>query len=94
MLHLKKSVNVIWKLKNKSCIEAAIHKSVSVKNSLFSKCIKLKDPVKKTKTRDKYKYYRNLLSTVIKKSKTKVIINSLKTTWIIWKILEKESGIW
>ena len=44
------------KLKTKSCIEAAIHKSVSVKNSLFNKCIKLKDPMKKTKTRDKYKY--------------------------------------
>ena len=44
------------KLKNKSVVEAVIYKSISVKNSLFNKCIKLKDPVKKTKTRDKYKY--------------------------------------
>ena len=49
-------------------ITAAIHKSILVKNYLFKKYIKLKDPVKKTQTHDKYKYYRNLLSTVIKKS--------------------------
>ena len=60
---------------------AAIHKSILVKNSLFKKYIKLKDPVKKTQTHDKYKYYRNLLSTVIKRSKKKNIIkNSLKLT--------------
>ena len=59
------------KLKMKPWITAAIHKSVLVKNSFFKKYIKLKDPVKNSETRDKYKYYRNLLSTVIKKSKKK-----------------------
>ena len=59
------------KLKMKPWITAAIHKSVLVKNSFFKKYIKLKDPVKYSETRDKYKYYRNLLSTVIKKSKKK-----------------------
>ena len=56
------------KLKTKPWIKAAIHKSILVKNSLFKKYIKLKDSVKKTKAHDKYKYYRDLLSTVIKKS--------------------------
>ena len=68
------------KLKTKPWITAAIHKSILVKNSLFKKYIKLKDPVKKTETHDKYKYYRNLLSTVIKKSKKIIIMNSLKLT--------------
>ena len=34
------------KLKTKPWITAAIHKSILVKNSLFKKYIKLKDPVK------------------------------------------------
>ena len=57
------------KLKTKPWITAAIHKAVLVKKSLFKKYIKLKDPVKKIQTHDKYKHYRNLLSTVIKKGK-------------------------
>ena len=64
------------KLITKPWITAAIHKSMLVKNSLFKKYIKLKDPVKKTETYDKYKYYRNLLSTVIKKGKKIIIMNS------------------
>ena len=60
---------------------ANVHKSILVKNSLFKKCIKLKDPVKKTETHGKYKYYRKLHSTVINKSKKKkIIMNSLKIT--------------
>ena len=61
------------KLKTKPWVTAATHKSNLVKNSLFKKYIKLEDPVKKTETQDKYKYYRNLLSTVIKKSKKKLL---------------------
>ena len=38
------------KLKTKPWIAAAIHKTVLVKNSLFKKYIKLKDPVKKIET--------------------------------------------
>ena len=37
------------KLKIKPWITAAIHKSILVKNSLFKKYIKLKDPIKKLK---------------------------------------------
>ena len=44
------------KLITKPWITAAIHKSMLVKNSLFKKYIKLKDPVKKTEACDKYKY--------------------------------------
>ena len=76
------------KLKIKPWITAAIHKSILVKNSLFKKYIKLKDPVKKTETHDKKKYYRNLLSTVIKKIKKnyyneffKTNINNIKNTY-------------
>ena len=58
-------------------ITAAIHKSILVENSLFKKYIKLKDPAKKTETHDKYKYCRNLLSTLIKKSKKKLLYRIL-----------------
>ena len=64
----------------KPWITVAFHKSILVKNSLSKKYIKLKNPVKKTETHDKYKYYSNLLSTVIKKSKNNIIMNSLKLT--------------
>ena len=48
------------KLKTKPWITAAIHKSILNKNSMFiKKCIKLENPVKKTETHDKCKYYRN-----------------------------------
>ena len=45
----------------KPWITAAIHKTILVENSLFKIYIKLKDPVNKTETRDKYKRYRNVL---------------------------------
>ena len=67
------------KLKTKPWIIESTHKLILVKISLFKKYIKLKDCVKKTETHDKYKYYRNLLSTVIKKSK-KFNIMTLKAT--------------
>ena len=59
------------KLKTKPWITVAIHKTILVRNSLFQKYIKLKDLVKKIETRDKYKRYRKLVSTIIKKSKKK-----------------------
>ena len=85
-------------LKTKLWLTVAIHKSILVKNTLFKPYIKLKNPVKKTETHDKYKYYRSLLSTVIKKSKKKYYneffktkMNNIKNTWkeirnlIFWK---------
>ena len=52
------------KFKTKPWITAALQKSISIKNSLFKKYIKLKS--------QQYKYYRNLLSTLMKKKKKKL----------------------
>ena len=86
------------KLKTKPWITAPIHKTILVKNSLFKKYIKLKDPVKKTEAHDKYKHNTNLISTVIQKSIKnnyneffKNNMNIIKNTWkrrrnlILWK---------
>ena len=48
------------KLKSKSWMTAAVHKSILLKISLFEKYIKLKDSVKENETYDKCKYYKNL----------------------------------
>ena len=61
------------KLKFKPWITIAIHKSILLKVSLFIIYIKLKEPVKKAETHGKYKYYRNILSTVIQTGKEKLL---------------------
>ena len=68
------------KLKIQPWITAATHKANLVINSLFKKYIKLKDLVKKTEAQDKYKYYRNLLSTISKKIRKVHTKNLLKIT--------------
>ena len=80
------------KLKTKPWITAAIHKSILVKNSSSKNYIKLKDLVKNTEAHNKCKYYRNLLSTVIKKSKT-YYKGFFKNNMNNIKILGKESEI-
>ena len=50
-------------------IAPALQKSISVKNSLLNKFIKSKDPEEKEHHHIKYKTYRNMLSTLMKKSK-------------------------
>ena len=57
------------KFKTKPWLTPALQKSVSIKNALFKRYITLKSPVKKKKNYEQYKYYRNLLSTLMKKSK-------------------------
>ena len=57
------------RFKNKPCITLALQKSISVKNSLLNKFIKSKDPQAKEHHHIKYKTYRNMLSTLMKKSK-------------------------
>ena len=57
------------KFKTKSCITAALQKSISIKNDLFKRYIKLKSPIKKNEVHQQYKYYRNLLSMLMIKSK-------------------------
>ena len=74
---------------------------------MFKKYIKMKDPAEKIEIHDKYKYCRNLLSTVIKKSKKKKNyneffknkMNNMKNTWkgirnlIFWKQSASSSNI-
>ena len=57
------------KFKTKPWITPPLQKSISIKNALFKRYIKLKSPVKKKEVHKQYKYYRNVLSTLMKKSK-------------------------
>ena len=57
------------KFKSKPWITLGLQKSISVKNKLFTNFINKKDPVLKEEFHTKYKKYRNLLSTLMKKSK-------------------------
>ena len=57
------------KFKSKPWITLGLQKSISVKNKLLKNFVNLKDPVLKEKFHTNYKKYRNLLSTLMKKSK-------------------------
>ena len=65
---------------------------MSVKNQFLSKFIKLKDPCKK-ETRTRYKQYRNLLSTLLKKSKqfyfTRFFQENIKGLKNMWRGIKK-----
>ena len=76
------------KFKTKPWITAALQKSISIKNALFKRYMKLKTPVKKNEVHQRYKYYIKLLSTLMKKSKQnyyeqffKSNLNNLKNIW-------------
>ena len=65
-----------------------MQKSISIKNSIFKKYINKKDPHIKEELHQKYKNYRNIIATLMKKSKqnyfTKYFesnIKNLKNTW-------------
>ena len=67
---------------------SGIEKSISAKSKLIPKFIKMKDADLKDETHVKYKQYRNLLSTLLKRSKQsyftnyfQTIINDLINTW-------------
>ena len=66
-----------------------LQKSISIKNKLFSDYINKKDLSQKTELHIKYKSYRNMLSTLMKKSKqnyfTKLFENILKNIKNTWK---------
>ena len=57
------------KFKSKPGITLGLQKTISVKNKLFTNFINKKDPILKEKFHTNYKKYRNLLSTLTKKSK-------------------------
>ena len=57
------------RFKTKPWITPSLQKLISVKNSLLNKFIKFKDPKAKKHRHIKYKTYRNILSTLMKKNK-------------------------
>ena len=69
------------RFKTKPWITPALQKSISVKNSLLNKFIKSKDPQTKEHHHLKYKTYRNMLSTLMKKSKMNYYNHYLKNNW-------------
>ena len=76
------------KLKSKPWITIGLQKSISVKNKLLKNFINKKDPVLKEEFHTNYKKYRNLLSTIMKKSKQAYYDkyfeknwNNIKNTW-------------
>ena len=76
------------KFKSKPWITLGLQKSISVKNKLLKNFINKKDPILKEECHTNYKKYRNLLSTLMKKSKQAYYDkyfernwNNIKNTW-------------
>ena len=85
---LKRINKYNMKFKSKPWITLGLQKSISVKNKLLKNFINKKDPVLKEKFHMNYKKYRNLLSTLMKKSKQAYYDkyfeknwNNIKNTW-------------
>ena len=70
-LPLKKLTKQKLKFKTKPWITPGLQKSISVKNKLLTKFIKLKEPTLKNEAHTKYKLYRNMLAMLLKRSKHK-----------------------
>ena len=66
---LKRINRYKMKFKSKPWITLGLQKSISVKNKLLKNFINKKDPILKEEFHTNYKKYRNLLSTLMKKSK-------------------------
>ena len=66
---LKKINKCKLKFRSKPWITTGLQKSISVKNKFLTNFIKNKDPAKKAELHLQYKNHRNLLSTLLKKSK-------------------------
>ena len=76
------------KFKSKPWIITAIKKSITVKNKLLKRFINAKDSQTKETFHRQYKDYRNMLSTLLKKSKSnyynqhlRANMNNIKNTW-------------
>ena len=85
---LKKLNKYKLKYKTKPWITPVLQKSISIKNNLLKKFITAKDPQVKESYHKEYKDYRNMLSTILKQSKTNYYNhyfeanwNSIKNTW-------------
>ena len=71
---LKKFNKYKLKFKTKPWITTALQKSISIIKNLLKKFITAKDPQIRERYQKEYKDYRNLLSTILKPSKTTTII--------------------
>ena len=88
-MHLLKKINKYkLKFKSNSWISLGLQKSISVKNKFLTNFINKKDPILKEEFHTNYKKYRNLLSTLMKKSKQahydkyfEKNWNNIKNTW-------------
>ena len=87
---LKRIYKYKLKFKSKPWITLGLQKSMSVKNKLFVNFINKKDPILKEELHTNYKKYRNLLPTLMKRSKQvyfdkyfeyKIFWNNIKNTW-------------
>ena len=86
---LKRLSKYKFKFKTKPWITMALQKSILIKNKLFSDYINKKELSQKIEYHIKYKRYRNMLSTLMKKSEenyfTKFFENNLKNLKNTWK---------
>ena len=87
-LPLKKLTKQKLQFKTKPWITPGLQKSISVKNKLITKFIKLNEPTLKKEAHTKYELYGNMLATPLKRSKHTYFssffqnhINDLKNTW-------------
>ena len=84
----KKVIKYKLRFKIKPWITPALQKSITVKNHLLKKFINCNDSQTKEQLHTRYKEYRNLLSTLLKRSKTNyynhyfdINWNNIKNTW-------------
>ena len=78
---LKKVNKFKMTFKSKPWITLGFQKSISVKNKLFTNFINRKDPILKKEFHTNYKKYRNLLSTIMKKSKQTYCDKYFERNW-------------
>ena len=78
---LKKVNKYRLKFKTKPWITPALQKSIFNKNNLLKKFITAKDPQVKERYHKEYKDYRNMLSTILKQSKTNYYNHYFETNW-------------
>ena len=78
---LKKINKYKLKFKSKPWITLGLQKSISVKNKLLANFINKKDPILKEEFHTNYKKYRNLLSTLMRKSKQAYYDKYFERNW-------------
>ena len=78
---LKRVKKYKLKFKSKPWITLGLQKSISVKNKLLTNFINKKDPILKEECHTNYKKYRNLLSTLMKKSKQAYYDKQFEKNW-------------